>query len=111
LRFVNEGDVVARANDDLTLIAGPTIHGATASPVENDGNIEVDAGGLMSVAGNYSQGATGNLETELGGTNAASLNNLGSANTYSHLDVSGIASLNGTFQVSLTNGFAPQLGM
>jgi hypothetical protein len=64
----------------------------------------------MSVIGNYSQGASGNIETELGGETAATGGNLGSPDTYSHLDVSGTAVLNGTFEVSLTNGFAPQLG-
>jgi hypothetical protein len=110
LQFINEGTLRTSASNDLTLIAGPILKGGTASPIQNQGAVVIAAGSLTGVIGNYSQSAAGFLDLTLGALTSATLGNLGSAATYSHLDVSGTASLNGTFEVSLANGFSPQLG-
>jgi len=60
------------------------------------------AAGLLTINGNYTQTAAGALDIELGGANAGS--------QYDQLAVSGTASLGGTVNVSLINGFQPALG-
>jgi hypothetical protein len=57
--------------------------------------------GALSIAGNFTQQATGLLQIELGGTDFAA---------YDHLDVFGTASLAGTLDVDLIGGFMPNPG-
>jgi len=66
--------------------------------VTNPGN---GGAGLLSVTGNFSQ-ALGTLNIELGGTVAGT--------GYDQLAVGGVASLGGTLNVSLINGFNPASG-
>jgi hypothetical protein len=110
MQFINEGTLLASASNDLTLVAGPLVKGTTGYSIQNQGTIVIADGGLTGVIGNYTQSAAGFVDVSLGGTASATLSNLGSAATYSHLDVSGTASLNGTFELSLMNGFLPHLG-
>ncbi|MGO9923386.1 MAG: Ig-like domain repeat protein [Isosphaeraceae bacterium] len=60
------------------------------------------AAGLLTISGNYNQTSTGSLDVYLGGTTAGS--------GYSQLAVSGTATLAGTADMSLINGFEPALG-
>ena len=55
-----------------------------------------------SIIGNYVQNPAGKLTMELGGTTPGT--------QYDKLSITGDATLNGALQVSLINGFAPQLG-
>jgi Bacterial Ig-like domain (group 3) len=57
--------------------------------------------GLLTINGNYTQAATGSLDVDLGGTTAGI--------QYDQLAVSGAATLGGTFDVELINGFQPVL--
>jgi fibronectin-binding autotransporter adhesin len=75
----------------------------TASTVDNSG-ATVHPGnspGVMTIAGNYTQGAGGTLATEIAGSAPGS--------GYSRLAVSGNVTLGGTLDVT-TNGFAPATG-
>jgi hypothetical protein len=65
---------------------------------------EIDPGdplGTLSVTGNYTQTAAGLLNVGIGGT---------AAGTFSHLAVSGAATLGGTLNVHYTNGFVANPG-
>ncbi len=58
--------------------------------------------GTLTINGNYTQTATGNLDINIGGTTAGS--------QYGQLAVSGTATLGGTINVGLINGFQPAFG-
>src|SRR5262249_4123262 len=59
------------------------------------------AAGTLTVTGNYTQTATGVLDIELGGTAP------GQCDVFA---VGGLATLDGTMNVTLINGFNPSLG-
>lgn len=61
-----------------------------------------DAIGVLAIQGNYSQGASGTLEIELGGHTPG--------NEHDQLNVSGAATLGGTVRIRFANGFTPQAG-
>lgn len=78
--------------------------GTFTGPIRNNGG-SVGPGhsaGKIIVEGNYTQGANGVLNMEIGGTAAAT--------EYDQLQVSGTAALGGTLNVSLIDGFQPQVG-
>jgi len=78
--------------------------GTITGNVANTGGI-VSPGmspGILRIAGNYTQGPTGTLNIELGGATYGA--------QYDVLDVTGAASLSGTLNVSLINGFTPVTG-
>lgn len=76
--------------------------GTRAATVTNAGVISPGhSPGVDTVNGNYTQTSTGDLEIQLGGI---------SANQYDRLIVNGIATLGGTLNVTLIDGFTPQLG-
>jgi hypothetical protein len=81
---------------------------ATAVSAANSADISLtDPAGFISagdltILGNYNQYSTGELDIALGGLSADS--------QYSVLDVLGSASLDGTLDVSLVNGFIPSPG-
>jgi hypothetical protein len=58
--------------------------------------------GILNISGNYTQAATGVLNIELGGRTAGT--------TFDQLNITGSAALNGTLNISLLNGFTPNLG-
>ena len=60
------------------------------------------AAGTLTINGSYTQTATGTLDIDIGGTTAGS--------QYDQLAVSGTATLGGTVNVALINGFQPALG-
>jgi RHS repeat-associated protein len=74
----------------------------TLGDMSNTGNLIVGPGSTLTVAGKYTQTASGTLTTQLGGSPGSG--------QFGQLHVSGQASLDGTFGVSLTNGFAPRAG-
>jgi filamentous hemagglutinin family protein len=88
----------------LTLVSG-TLKGAGTvdGNVVNNGTVAPGTSpGTLVINGNYTQGAGGILDIELGGT--------AQGVTYDLLQVTGIASLDGTLSVSLFGGFAPVAG-
>ena len=58
--------------------------------------------GCLNINGNYTQGASGVLDIEIGGTTVCT--------QFDRLAVSGTATLNGTLNVTLINGFTPSGG-
>jgi uncharacterized repeat protein (TIGR01451 family) len=74
----------------------------SASAFTNNGTL-IDGNGahLLNITGNYTQGAQGALNLEIGGTTAGTL--------FDQVAVTGQASLNGTLNLTLINGFSPVL--
>jgi len=60
-----------------------------------------DAPGILTINGDYTQGSSGTLIIELGGT---------APGDFSVLDVSGLATLDGTVDFTAVNGFTPGAG-
>ena len=58
--------------------------------------------GKITINGDYTQGANGTLNIEIGGATAGT--------GYDQLQVSGTAALGGTLNISLINGFRPAVG-
>lgn len=67
----------------------------------NEGTILARTGGRMIIGGDLTQTTTGIVNVELGGTTTDQIG---------QIQVSGNATLAGTLQVTLVNGFAPQAG-
>ncbi|MBL8811364.1 MAG: S-layer family protein, partial [Planctomycetaceae bacterium] len=81
-----------------TLSGTGTISSAT---VTNSGTVSPGASpGILNITGNYTQSSSGVLNIEVGGTN-------GSTPDFDQLLISGSASLDGTLNVTLINGFLP----
>jgi hypothetical protein len=78
--------------------------GTLTGNVVNTGSILAPGSspGALRIVGTYTQGPTGTLNIELGGTI--------SGTQYDVLNVTGAASFNGTLNVSLINGFVPITG-
>jgi len=95
---LNPGDTLNLASDDSLIgsgtLAANLVNAGTVSP----GN---SAGGIT-VQGDYTQESTGVLEIQLGGTTAGT--------GYDQLTVTGTSTMAGTLNVSLINGFVPQVG-
>ena len=85
----------------VTAVNGGRLSAATT--VVNDGVIDLQgAGAALAINGNYSQASSGSLEMGVAGLTAGS--------QYSQLTISGQATLSGTLNLSLLNGFEPDLG-
>ncbi len=78
--------------------------GSILGSISNSGAIVAPGSspGILSIDGNYTQGASGALNIELGGTTLGS--------QYDRLAITGTANLSGTLNVTLTNGFLPTNG-
>jgi hypothetical protein len=79
--------------------------GTVNASVRNNGAVNpggTGTAGLLSITGDYMQTANGVLNIEIGGANPGS--------GFDQLAVTGVASLDGTLNVSLLNGFAPESG-
>ena len=74
--------------------------GTIIGTVVNSGQIELTS--LLTIQGNYTQTAQGTLNIAIGGTTAGT--------DYGQLNVTGLATLNGTLNVALTNGYLPNAG-
>ncbi len=88
-------------------ISGGTLTGTGTinANVVNSGQVipgGTGAAGILTINGGYSQTATGTLVIDIGGTTAGS--------QYDQLAVSGTASLGGSLNVALINGFRPAVG-
>jgi hypothetical protein len=96
------------ASSGVTVQSGAAITGAATinANVTNSGTIHVGGGpgvaGRLTINGNFTQTSTGVLNVELGGLNAGTDSD--------QLVISGTASLGGTLNVSLLNGFVPASG-
>jgi RHS repeat-associated protein len=76
---------------------------STAGDLVNSGGLTVGAGSTLTVNGNFTQTSSGALNVLVGSPAAG--------NQFSHIvSVSGSASLAGTLNISLTNGFGPAAG-
>jgi hypothetical protein len=78
--------------------------GTVTANVNNAGG-QVNPGsspGILNITGNYTQGASGALNIEIGGLTVGS--------QFDRLQVSGSAALNGTLNISLINSFMPSGG-
>jgi RHS repeat-associated protein len=86
-------------------LQGGTLSGAGTlnADVANAGQVMPGPSlGILTVNGNYAQSSTGTLDTEVGGTTPGT--------GYSQFAVSGTATLGGTLNVTLVNGFGPSSG-
>jgi parallel beta-helix repeat protein len=83
-----------------TTLSGNTAGGEGSGIYNNGGTLAV--GGLVTIDGDYFQGVYGTLDVRIGGTQAGT--------DYGQLVVNGFATLDGTLNVQLANGFVPQPG-
>ena len=99
---VTAGTLTNAAGGTITSLATGGATRTLAAELNNQGTLSVTpgAGGSLTLAGNLT--TTGILNLELGGTTAGS--------TYDQLIVTGSATLGGTLNVSLINGFTPVNG-
>ncbi len=100
---LNGGSLTAAAlNLQGGILAGAgTITGDVTNAAEIDVG-GVGSAGLLAIMGNYTQTAAGVLNLEVGG--------YGAGVGFDQLTVSGTATLGGTMNVSLLNGFVPMSG-
>ena len=82
------------------MLAGGALF-TTAASLANAGVIGL-APGTLKVNGTYTQASTGSLDVGIGGATAGS--------QFGQLNVTGAASLGGTLNVSLLNGYSPSSG-
>jgi len=88
----------------LTVASGGSLNGSgtISGNVVNDGQLSPGSAsvtGALTINDSYMQNSTGTLNIAIGGTTAGS--------QFDQLNVSGAASLGGTLNVSLVNGFGP----
>jgi len=110
-KIVNAAGAMALAGGTLAvespavLVSGGTLagHGTIEGPLLNEALVRPSStGGLLTVAGDYTQTSTGTLESDIEGTTAG--------NGFGQLDVSGTATLAGTISVKTGGGFTPAFG-
>jgi hypothetical protein len=99
-----DGGTLAAALVDLEggILTGS---GTIAANVQNAAEIDIgsiDAAGLITVTGDYTQTSAGVLSLKIGGYNPGT--------DFDQLNVSGTATLDGTVNISLLNGFTPTDG-
>jgi hypothetical protein len=90
-------------NRGTLTVTGSTLSGNTAlygGGIYNAGTLA--ARGLVTIDGDFFQTANGTLDVGIGGLTAGT--------DYSQLGVTGLATLGGTLQVKMTNGYRPQPG-
>jgi hypothetical protein len=86
-------------------IQGGSLSGAgtIAGNVSSGGSVRPGASpGIINITGNYTQTSTGALDIEIGG--------LAAGTQFDQLNISGTATLNGTLNIQLINGFVPNVG-
>lgn len=102
---INLGDGTLDPGDTLNLASGDSLigSGTLAANLVNAGTVSPgNSAGGITVQGDYTQSADGILEIQLGGTTAGT--------QYDQLTVTGTATMAGTLNVSLIDGFIPQVG-
>ena len=106
LTGVTQVDGSLTTTNTTVSVAGGTLKGigTITANVTNAANLAPgDSPGVLTVSGNFTQTSTGALNLEIGGTSASNPD-------FDQLRVSGTASLAGTLNVSLLNGFNPAAG-
>jgi hypothetical protein len=88
-------------NAGLLLKTGAGTQATVSVPMTNSGTVEI-VGGVLHIDGSYTQTGAGSLTVHLAGLNAGS--------QYGQLQVNGLATLGGTLNVQLDNGFTPSVG-
>jgi hypothetical protein len=88
------------ATGSLTIQNGRAF--TTAGAFTNLGRLTLGAGSTFTVIGDFTQGASATLEVQLSGTP--------DTGQFGRLNVTGKANLDGTLQVTLTNGYVPTTG-
>jgi hypothetical protein len=73
----------------------------TAGNFTNNGILGVGAGDTLTVSGNYTQSSTATLAVQLAGTGVSQ---------FGRVTVTGLATLDGTLNVTLVGGFTPVIG-
>ncbi len=109
--FSNQGTFKKSAGSGSTLVSVPCNNSgsivvnsgtlALTSPPANAGTIVVQVGATLSISGSYTQGSSGALTVQMGGT---------ATGQYGTIAVSGAATLAGTLNATLVNGYSPQAG-
>ncbi len=97
VNLFNVGSGVVKGNGLITVGTGTFVNDATVEP-----GVGVDSPGVINVLGNYSQGSTGTLNIELDGTDPGN-----GPGYHDQLAISGIATLDGTLNVSYVSGYTP----
>jgi hypothetical protein len=111
----NFTQTVGKTTDDGTLSASGTVTlsggslfgtGSIAGALQSSGTItpgdSSTSTGILTVSKTYTQNLSGVLDISIGGTTAGT--------KYDQLNATGAASLNGTLNLSLINGFVPAVG-
>jgi len=106
------GGTLSAAAINMSLLQSsnaPTVSGT----LYNNGGVLAPGGlglpGKTTITGNYTNAANTALVVDLGGTNAASLFQDTSSNSYDNVSVTGGTLVNGALTVNLLNGFSPAL--
>src|SRR5207247_4221312 len=84
----NQGTLSAENGSTMNLI-GPSL--------SNSGSVRAGASGTIKLGGDYTQTASGNLSIDLGGLVAGT--------SFGQLSIAGTATLDGTLNLELVNGF------
>ena len=87
--FANTGTLRASTGSTLDL---------SDSTATNDGRVEIQAGGIVGAASDFTQSVLGTLAVELG------------PNSFGLLNAGGTANLAGSLEISLVSGFTPTIG-
>ena len=102
---IDLGNGTLNPGETLNLVSGDSLigSGTLAANLVNAGTVSPgNSAGGITIEGNYTQQSTGVLEIQLGGTTAGT--------QYDQLTVTGTATMAGTLNVSLIDGFIPQVG-
>jgi hypothetical protein len=89
--FTNQGTLAASNDDNLSL----------SNFVSNTGTVSAGVGGAVTINADFSEDPAGTLAVALGGTGSGQ---------FGTIAVKGAATLNGTLNVTLANGFTPASG-
>jgi hypothetical protein len=90
IEVINTGTIEATSGESINVLS---VDG-------NEGTIKADAGSVITIQEEFSQGATGVVDVEVGGT---------STSQFGRINIIGVATLDGTLNVDEVNGFSPQL--
>ena len=102
---IDLGGGTLNPGETLNLESGDSLigSGTLAANLVNAGTVSPgNSAGGITIEGNYTQESTGVLDIQLGGTTAGT--------QYDQLTVTGTATMAGTLNVSLIDGFIPQVG-
>src|SRR5207253_6719188 len=100
LSFANTTTVNIPSGKTLSGSGTLTVNGGTNFSVTNSGTVAPGLSpGILTISGNYTQNAGGSLNIEIGGLTVGT--------QYDQLVVTGNATLAGTLNATLINGFTP----